>query len=425
MLHKSIVWQFFMAFAALGLWTGIAEARSVALLVGVGDYQDQQLDILGVDQDLKKAKEIMLRLGVSERDITQLYNEQATLDAVVLRMRQFVDELQPEDIFYLYLSTHGLQLDDQNGDEMDGRDEAMALADFSIGKAGEDVEVSGALLDDQLAEMLAALPNHRKVIIADTCHSGTISKSLSDDIGEAITRVGKFIQMPSWLRSESTTTSANSLDELSQPGVLLLSAAADGELADIDESGSVFTRALFNAQMAAEQDNAWCWFQRARAQVRDETGGVQWPQFDGDFAPAIRPLGGSSSAMRGVSLLYKCTAEDRFLTKIQQQSDRSSLAAISAEPGWITAVSVTAAHSELQLRPQSSRWHHGEYRETRMGRLRAVDHADSAAWVVWTADGVELPRHGGDFNVFWKGLQGLPDQQWASHLLQGVDLNVR
>ena len=419
--EKSNTWRAAALSLLLGCWIGPAQAKAVALLIGVGDYSDAQLDIPGVDRDLDKAEQMVKRLGLADEDIVRLYNAQATVESVEAQLTRWASELAVDDQAYIYLSTHGLQLADTNGDEPDGRDEAIALSDFSIGNRGDEVEVSGVLLDDRLAELLAALPNQRTLVIADTCHSGSISKSLDD----VLSRVGKFIQMPSWLIGEAQAHTDEPLIELEQSGVVLLSAAADGELADIDESGSVFTHALFESQLDPSQDTAWCWFQRARARVREQTVGVQWPQFSGEFTAAAVPLGGDRSPLRGMSLMQSCSGHQGFSASIQQKANGAKLAAVSEQPGWVTAVAVRQESQALKLKPLASRWHHGRGRQASLSRLTSTDSEHTGAWVLWTADDVELPRHRGDFSVLWQSLQSLSDDQWSSSYVSGVDLNAR
>lgn len=397
------------------------QAKSLALLVGVGDYQSPQLDIPGVDRDLAKAKLMMHRFGVAERNITVLFNEQASVPAVEAQLIAYQSKLQKDDQLFVYFSAHGLQLDDDNDDEADGRDEALALAGFSVGPKGDNAKVSGVLLDDRLAELLAALPNKYTLVIADTCHSGSISKGLSD----VMRRVGKFIQMPSWLVGESDGHADSAFREISQPGVALLSAAADGELADIDVAGSAFTQALLNTQGDPSKDILWCWYQRARQQVWNDTGGVQWPQFGGAFELAVQSPAGKLPLAERVALMQSCSAAPGFSTGIMKMKKRLRLSARATQSGWVTPVAMNYSTGALEMRPQASRWHHGDERSIQLGRARSVPNNEAGALIVWTAEGVELPRHRGDFAILWNELRSLHRSQWASSVLQGVDLNVR
>lgn len=392
-----------------------AQARSVALLVAVGDYRDDRLDMPGVARDLAKAEQMVRRLGVAPAATVRLVDGQATVAAVEAQLQRWARELTPADRAIVYFSAHGLQLADQNGDEGDGRDEALALVDFRLGERDDAQPIGGVLRDDRLAELLAALPSRRKLVIADTCHSGSISKSL----GDVFERVGKFIQLPRWLSGEPSPATEEPLAEIAQPGLVLLSAAGDGELADVDASGSAFSQALLETQLDPAQDNAWCWFRRASARVRRSSGGVQWPQFGGAPAEALAPLSGDG-ALAGVAMAQRCAGGSGVSAQLQAQGLDATLAARAREPGWVTAVAVSERGGELQLRPTASRWHHGRERLARLGRARP---GEGAAWVIWTADAVVLPRLRGDFAPLWRTLQNLPDQHWASAWVPGVDVD--
>jgi|GEM_PF-5101214 len=373
---------------ALLLSAGQAQARSVAVLVGVGDYIDPQLDIPGVGRDIDRASST---------------------------------RLEADDQLYLYFSTHGLQLTDNDGDEADGRDEAFALADFAIEGSGKEQKVTGALRDDRLAELLEAMPQTRNVIIADTCHSGTINKGISD----VLVRIGKFIQMPYWLSAASATPIAESAvsggEELEQSGTVLLSAAGDGELADIDTDGSVFTRALAATMEDPELDNAWCWFQRARTQVRQQTGGVQWPQFQGGFSASVQPMLHEDNALiDGVSILQKCMSRQGLTAHVSQPSGEKKLLATSDAEGWVTTLAVREMQQDLSVQPLARRWHHGNNKSATLRRSVTMDRENTGSLVLWTADALELPAYRGDFSVLWKSLISAPNGQWASAWLPEV-----
>jgi hypothetical protein len=75
----------------------------------------------------------------------------------------------PNDVFMFVFSGHGVQLDDQNGDESDRKDEA-----FCLRQANGDLAF---LRDDDFANLiLRKIPaGNRCLFITDCCHSGTIT----------------------------------------------------------------------------------------------------------------------------------------------------------------------------------------------------------------------------------------------------------
>jgi hypothetical protein len=71
--------------------------------------------------------------------------------------------LRSGDIFFLYYSGHGLQIPDLNGDEIDGKDEAIYIDEKTI------------ISDDQLSLLLQIPVSGVKIFLMfDCCHSGTI-----------------------------------------------------------------------------------------------------------------------------------------------------------------------------------------------------------------------------------------------------------
>lgn len=77
--------------------------------------------------------------------------------------QDFTKNISCEDIVLVYLSGHGYQTRDLNGDEKDGQDEYI-MTKF------------GRVLDDDINRLLIKnIPNGVKFIgISDTCHSGTM-----------------------------------------------------------------------------------------------------------------------------------------------------------------------------------------------------------------------------------------------------------
>ncbi|XP_048548091.1 metacaspase-1-like [Triticum urartu] len=94
-------------------------------------------------------------------------NRWPTKDNIRLAMRWLVEGCTSGDSLVFHFSGHGVQKLDNNGDEVDGYDEALCPQDF---------EDRGVILDDEINETIvrplgAGVKLHA---IIDTCHSGTI-----------------------------------------------------------------------------------------------------------------------------------------------------------------------------------------------------------------------------------------------------------
>lgn len=85
-------------------------------------------------------------------------------------VRTELGRCKPGDHFLLTLSTHGTYRPDRNGDEVDGRDEAVCLADFADG---------GLWVDDEIeADLALRKPMVKVTVIFDLCHSGTAYRAV-------------------------------------------------------------------------------------------------------------------------------------------------------------------------------------------------------------------------------------------------------
>ncbi|KAH8825296.1 caspase domain-containing protein [Flagelloscypha sp. PMI_526] len=87
---------------------------------------------------------------------------------IIKGMLWLVEDAQPDDSLFFFYSGHGASVEDQDGDEVDGKDEAILPCDFNTPEGG-------FIRDDDLhAIMVAPLPEGcRLTALMDCCHSGT------------------------------------------------------------------------------------------------------------------------------------------------------------------------------------------------------------------------------------------------------------
>lgn len=101
-----------------------------------------------------------------------------TKEVVLASMKEIGSRCNDDDMFIFFYAGHGENVEDHDGDEDDGKDEAFVLMD-SFGNCDE----STFLVDDQFVEALVDYfpPGCRIMIFTDCCHSGTIA-DLEKDI---------------------------------------------------------------------------------------------------------------------------------------------------------------------------------------------------------------------------------------------------
>ena len=92
---------------------------------------------------------------------------------------------RPNDRAILYYSGHGYFQPDDDGDEPDGYDEVLAPHDARL-VSGETWPLSYANLirDDEVGALLNNIQDRRVQVIVDSCHSGTMTRSLVPPVAD-------------------------------------------------------------------------------------------------------------------------------------------------------------------------------------------------------------------------------------------------
>jgi len=173
----------------------VAAAADRALVIGIGTYANlpEKMFLEGPKNDVPLIEKLLKeKLGYGADAVRVLRDAQATRAAILSSIDEWlVNGTQPGDRVYLYFSGHGLQVKDVSGDEEDGLDEALSTYDIVAG----DGDWSNVILDDEIDAMLARLKDRAVTIVIDACHSGTISRSLSTEVGDAMENA-RFLPRP-------------------------------------------------------------------------------------------------------------------------------------------------------------------------------------------------------------------------------------
>ncbi|MEJ8836940.1 caspase family protein [Ramlibacter sp. AN1133] len=138
------------------------DGRRIALCIGVDEYPNPQHRLSGCVNDAQTWAGALTRLGFQTR---MLVNGQATRAGIDAALRELIGQSRAGDVIVLQYAGHGTNVADLDGDETDGRDEALCPVDFA----------SGALfIDDDIARVFATLPEGVNLtVFMDCCHSGT------------------------------------------------------------------------------------------------------------------------------------------------------------------------------------------------------------------------------------------------------------
>lgn len=162
--------------------------RKRAFMVGISHYDTaltgyQWNNINGVE-DVNLLSPILKKQGFT---LTTLLDEQATYDNITNQLSRFAEKTKKEDIVYLHFSAHGQPVEDTNGDEEDGWDEAIIPIDaYKLYKKSV-YEGKKHLLDDQLNKYVQKIreeigPTGFLYVVIDACHAGTSSRANDETV---------------------------------------------------------------------------------------------------------------------------------------------------------------------------------------------------------------------------------------------------
>ena len=158
-----------------------------ALCIGINNYPGTQMDLQGCVND---ANDWAAALAARGFKVAKLLDEQATKAAMVKAMNDLIGTAGKGDSLVITFSGHGTYQPDEDGDEVDGLDEALCPYDLQTNGA--------ALVDDEIRAIFGARKaGVRLVLISDSCHSGTVTRAAKAE-KDADTRP-RFMPMGNWL----------------------------------------------------------------------------------------------------------------------------------------------------------------------------------------------------------------------------------
>lgn len=171
------------------------EPNKIALIIAIGDYPEAGgWDKLSSANDVPLIAGALKQQGFKNENITILKDKQATFQGMKDAIDKFIKKAQKGDIAVLHYSGHGQQIDDDNGDEGDGLDEALVPYDAPEENTGSNINkhFRDDLLGQKLKELRTALgPDGNLLVILDACHSGTATRGLGKKRGTT-----KIYRMP-------------------------------------------------------------------------------------------------------------------------------------------------------------------------------------------------------------------------------------
>ena len=153
-----------------------------ALIVGIDQYADPGFtDLRGAARDARNIRWLLTEhLGYEPEQIRTLTDAQATRAGIVDGIRGWlVDGSRPGARTLFYFAGHGYFQIDEDRDEPDGYDEALVPHDGRlVSRDKRPMQVANLILDDEIRTLLGALDDREVSVIVDSCHAGTMTRSL-------------------------------------------------------------------------------------------------------------------------------------------------------------------------------------------------------------------------------------------------------
>jgi len=156
----------------------IPTGKKRALQWGINDYPSSNNDLRGCLNDIAEWS-FLLKDVYKFDEIYTIFDSNATKNNVVNKMKELIEKSVAGDILVFDYSGHGTYTQDLNGDEIDGKDEAICLYD-------------GLLIDDDIKEILSKIKDGvRTTVIFDSCFSGSSTRAFGDN--NDLYRVARFM----------------------------------------------------------------------------------------------------------------------------------------------------------------------------------------------------------------------------------------
>ncbi|MEJ2628632.1 MAG: caspase family protein [bacterium] len=159
-----------------------------AVIIGINNYQHPRIrDLHYSEPDALYLKDIMIKYArYKSENVHVLLGEEATYLNIKDQIYWLGDQADPEDEVFFYFSGHGTRVEDRDGNEEDGMDEAFCPYETNIGRP------SSVILDDDIGHWFRRIRAKQILVVLDCCHSGgAAGRSLNDDGSRGLDMAGQ------------------------------------------------------------------------------------------------------------------------------------------------------------------------------------------------------------------------------------------
>ena len=164
-------------------------ATKRALLVGISDYPTNIIALDAIWPSIHGANDIQVigkTLKTQGFKLTSLLNREATALKIRKAMKKLLSEASTGDLLSIHFSCHGQPVEDLNGDEQDGWDEAIVPYDAWRTPVKGIYDGKNHIIDDELNNVIGEIrkkvgTNGFVYVIIDACHAGGIDRGEEEE----------------------------------------------------------------------------------------------------------------------------------------------------------------------------------------------------------------------------------------------------
>ena len=195
-------------------------AEKHALVIAIGDYpQEGGWPAISSMNDVPHVQGALGLLGFPDENIHLLLNEAASREGILSALNELLVKAEEGDIFFIHFSGHGQQVVDNDGDELDGLDEAIVPFDSPLKYVKGVYEGENLIRDEEMGiifdELRAKIGSKGQVILVlDSCHSGTGTRGMGKARGTASIMGPKDFQQNKVVRERSMNIARGSTADL-------------------------------------------------------------------------------------------------------------------------------------------------------------------------------------------------------------------
>jgi hypothetical protein len=146
-----------------------------ALIIGIDEYENPKFNLKGSVNDARNVRQLLIDvLGFRPEQIRTLANKQATRANILNSIDEWlIRDTVPGSRVFFYMSSHGAQVPDLNGDEEDGLDETLVPYDSRLDVMNGRKVLRNQIIDDEIDALLKRISDRKATVVIDACHSGT------------------------------------------------------------------------------------------------------------------------------------------------------------------------------------------------------------------------------------------------------------